>query len=78
MGLLITPSGTRIPFCKPNYTHEYCQPSSKKSSKKTQRTHRTTAEAAADLIRELPLPEEAREDRQACSGVRQMFPSVRI
>jgi Transposase DDE domain len=62
-GLLITPSGIRIPFCKPYYTHEYCQKSSKKnskkSSKKTQRTHRTTAEAAADLIRELPLPEEA-------------------
>ena len=51
MGLLITPSGIRIPFCKPYYTHEYC--------KKTGRAHRTTAEAAADLIRELPLPEEA-------------------
>ena len=52
MGLLITPSGIRIPFCKPYYTHEYC--------KKTGRAHRTTAEAAADLIRELPLPEEGR------------------
>ena len=55
MGLLITPSGIRIPFCKPYYTHEYCA----KSSKKTHRKHRTTAEAAADLIRELTLPEEA-------------------
>jgi hypothetical protein len=52
MGLLITPSGIRIPFCKPYHTREYC--------KKTGRAHRTTAEAAADLIRELPLPEEAR------------------
>ena len=52
MGLLITPSGIRIPFCKPYHTHEYC--------KKKGRAHRTTAEAAADLIRELPLPEEAR------------------
>ena len=52
MGLLITPSGIRIPFCKPYHTHEYC--------KETGREHRTTAEAAADLIRELPLPEGAK------------------
>ena len=52
MGLLITPSGTRIPFSRPHYTREYCQ--------KKGLTHRTTAEAAADLIRELPLPEEAK------------------
>lgn len=51
MGLLITPSGVRIPFSKPYYTREYC--------KKKGLTHRTTAEAAADLIRELPLPEGA-------------------
>jgi hypothetical protein len=38
-------------FCKPYHTREYC--------KKKGLTHRTTAEAAADLIRELPLPEEA-------------------
>lgn len=52
MGLLITPSGIRIPFGKPYHTREYC--------KKRDLTHRTTAEAAADLIGELPLPEEAR------------------
>ena len=51
MGLLITPSGMRIPFGKPYHTREYC--------KKTWPVHRTTAEAAADLIRELPLPEGA-------------------
>jgi hypothetical protein len=51
-GVLITPSGIRIPFCKPYRTHEYC--------KETGRQHRTTAEAAADLIRELPLPEGAK------------------
>jgi Transposase DDE domain len=50
-GLLITPSGIRIPFCKPYYTKEYC--------KKRGLAHRTTAEAAADLIRELPLPKTA-------------------
>ena len=50
-GLLITPSGYRIPFQIPHYTKEYCQ----------QRgiSHRTTAESAADLIRQLPLPEGA-------------------
>lgn len=51
-GLLITPSGLRIPFSKPYRTRAYC--------KKKGLVHRTTAEAAADLIRELPLPEEAR------------------
>ena len=48
-GLLITPSGFRIPFSRPYHTREYC--------KKKGLPHRTTAEAAADLIRELPLPE---------------------
>jgi DDE family transposase len=51
MGLLVTPSGVRIPFSKPYHTREYC--------KKNGLAHRTTAEAAADLVRELPLPEEA-------------------
>jgi len=50
-GLLITPSGIRLPYQIPHYTKEYCE--------KTGRTHLTTAEAAAQLIRELPLPEEA-------------------
>jgi len=50
-GLLITPSGYRIPWQIPHYTKEYC------ADKGLQ--HRTTAEAAADLIRSLPLPEEA-------------------
>ena len=52
MGLLITPSGVRIPFSKPYYTRGYC--------KKLGLPHRTTADAAAELIRELPLPETAR------------------
>lgn len=50
-GLLITPSGYRIPFQIPHYTKEYC---AKKGVK-----HLTTAEAAAKLIRELPLEEDA-------------------
>jgi hypothetical protein len=51
MGLLITPSGLRLPFSIPHYTREYCR--------KKGLVHRTTAESAADLIRQLPLPEEA-------------------
>jgi hypothetical protein len=48
-GLLITPSGVRIPFSKAYHTPEYC--------KNKNIVHHTTADAAADLIRELPLPE---------------------
>jgi hypothetical protein len=51
MGLLITPAGLRLPWSRPHYTREYCQ--------RKGLTHRTTAEAAADLIRDLPLPEGA-------------------
>lgn len=51
MGLLITPSGFRIPFSLPYHTREYCKQKGLK--------HRTTAEAAAELIRQLPLPEAA-------------------
>lgn len=51
-GLLITPSGVRIPFWRPYYTREYCR--------KKGLTHHTTAEAAAELIRSLPLPEDAK------------------
>ena len=51
-GLLITPSGYRIPFQIPHYTKEYC----------AQRgiPHRTTAESAAVLIDGLPLPAAAK------------------
>jgi hypothetical protein len=50
-GLLITPSGYRLPWQIPHYTQEYCAQKGL--------THRTTAEAASDLIRSLPLPDEA-------------------
>lgn len=52
MGLLITPSGTRIPFFKPFYTKDYCQ--------QKQRPFRKQTEVAAELIRELPVPEGAK------------------
>jgi hypothetical protein len=51
-GLLITPSGYRIPFQIPHYTKEYCAEYGIE--------HRTTAEAAADMIRDLPLPADAK------------------
>ena len=47
-GLLITPSGLRLPYQIPHDTKEYCQQQGL--------TPRTTAESAAELIRSLPLP----------------------
>lgn len=70
MGLLITPSGYRIPFNKSFYTKEFCSESQRAFQKQT--------DLAADLIRELPVPEgaevvvlgdtafEAKNIRQAC------------
>jgi hypothetical protein len=80
-GLLITPAGCRLPFQIPHYTEEYC--------KQTGRKHLTTAEAAAQLVRELPLPAgadvvvlgdtayDADVLRQACAerGFRWIFPA---
>lgn len=69
--LLITPSGTRLPFQIPHYTPQYCKTHGVQ--------HLTTAEAAAELIRQLPLPAgadvvvlgdtayEAQTVRQACA-----------
>lgn len=51
-GLLITPSGCRIPYQLPHYTKEYCEQKNIR--------HHTTAESAADLIRRLPLPQDAK------------------
>ena len=50
-GLVITPSGIRIPLEIPHYTKEYCEEHGIE--------HRTTAEAAAELISTLPLPTSA-------------------
>jgi hypothetical protein len=51
MGLLITPSGIRIPLHRCYYTQEYC--------KEKNLDHRTESELAAVLIRTLPVPEGA-------------------
>ncbi len=47
MGLLITPSGIRIPFRRGYYTKDYCQ--------KKGRPYRKQTELAAEMIAELPL-----------------------
>ena len=51
MGLLITPTGLRIPFRRSYYTKEYCQ--------QTGRPYRKQTELAAEMIRELPLADGA-------------------
>ena len=51
-GLLITPSGIRIPYSRSYYTRDYCE------AKK--RLYRTQTELAAEMIVELPLPEGAK------------------
>ena len=51
-GLLITPSGLRIPYCRPYYSREFCAARGL--------PHRTTAQAAAELIDGLDVPPEAR------------------
>lgn len=52
MGLLITPTGMRIPFQRAYKTEAYCQ--------KHGLPHRTSAESAAEMIRELPVPDGTR------------------
>lgn len=48
MGLLITPSGIRLPSWRPYYTKDYC--------KQKELDYHTQTELAAELIRQLPLP----------------------
>ena len=50
-GVLITPSGIRIPMEIPHLTKEYC--------KENNLQHLTTAEAAAQMVRTLPLDDDA-------------------
>ena len=51
MGLLITPGGVRLPFCRPYYTKDYCRLKG--------RAYRTQPELAAEIVRDLPLPDGA-------------------
>lgn len=52
MGLLLTPSGLRLPCCRGYYTRDYCQAQKK--------AYRTQAELAAELIRGVAVPAAAR------------------
>lgn len=52
MGLLITPSGLRLPVCKDYFTQDYC--------KKKGRSYRKQPELAAELIEELQVPGKAK------------------
>jgi hypothetical protein len=52
MGLLLTPSGLRIPCCRSYYTEAYCQAQDKDYRKQT--------EWAAELIRGVAVPDGAR------------------
>jgi hypothetical protein len=51
-GLLITPSGIRIPMQIPHFTKEYCERDGRK--------HLSTAEAAAQMVSTLPLDDDAK------------------
>jgi Transposase DDE domain len=53
MGLLLTPSGLRIPSCRSYYTEAYC------TAQKKPRPYRKQTELAADLIRAVAVPEGA-------------------
>jgi DDE family transposase len=52
MGLLLTPSGFRIPCCRCYYTKDYCKAKNK--------TYRTQTRLAAELVGELAVPETAK------------------
>lgn len=52
MGLLLTPSGLRLPCCRSYYTEAYCRAKGQ--------TYRTQAELAAALVRDTAVPAGAR------------------
>jgi hypothetical protein len=72
MGLLLTPSGMRLPMSRSYYTKDYC--------KAKGHSYRTQTEIAAEMIREVSIPEqaevvvlgdtayEAASIREACAG----------
>lgn len=60
MGLLITPSGFRIPMCRSYYTQEYLAQRNQKRSRREAIPYRRQTELAAELIRTAPVPSGAR------------------
>jgi len=59
MGLLITPSGLRIPMCRSYYTKDYLK-KNKKRSRADAVPYRRQTELAAELIHTAPVPAGAR------------------
>jgi hypothetical protein len=56
MGLLLTPSGFRIPLCRSYYTQEYLAAKNKKRSRRDAIPYRRQTELAAELVRTAPVP----------------------
>jgi SRSO17 transposase len=62
MGLLITPSGLRVPLYLPYYTREYLKIENEKRAKKNlpPLPYKKQTELAAELIRTAPIPKKAK------------------
>jgi hypothetical protein len=60
MGLLLTPSGFRIPLCRSYYTQEYLAAKNKKRSPQEAIPYRRQTELAAELVRTAPVPARAK------------------
>lgn len=60
MGLLLTPSGFRIPLCRSYYTQEYLAAKNKKRAKRDAIPYRRQTELAAELVRTAPVPADAK------------------
>lgn len=58
MGLVITPSGLRLPLCRSYYTKEYLEQQNRKRAKRKQPAlcYRKQTELAAELVRTAPVP----------------------
>lgn len=56
MGLLITPSGLRIPMCRSYYTRDYLQKKNRKRKEEERIPYRRQTELAGELIRTAPVP----------------------
>ena len=58
MGLVITPSGLRLPLCRSYYTKEYVEQQNRKRAKRKQPAlcYRKQTEMEAELVRTAPVP----------------------
>jgi hypothetical protein len=60
MGLLLTPSGFRIPLCRSYDTQDYLAAKNQKRSKQNAIPYRRQTELAAELVRTAPVPAGAK------------------